>query len=796
MVELRLKEVSIENFRSISGRCVVPLDGEIILVHGANGAGKTSLLSAIELAATGRVGYLDEQSADPGALLRNHDYPLGQVRLSLSHEGLDRTAVFDLGDRIVGKPILSDAEQVEFRERTFLPQTALARLLETYTDSGKGVDSALVRFVKSLVGLDDLDALIDGLQAAGHVSRSKKLVPSWARALDELDSLEQQLNDSEARIRTAQSGLDELAGEVRRMLGVPDDVENEEIFRRLYSPDPRNEPGEEELVALEGLKAVVDAVSGMRKELGAQWSISQIEDEALRAKESVDAYERWVATEGRSLIAELNRIREDFLGLSQIDLPQLIDGYRETQERLSAMNRENTGALAADRERAETIGALESRIIELDSAVSDLELQSQSINVPADARVFIEILGALLPRVDSDVCPVCDQDFRSEGTLAEHINEKVTRLSEGAQGLVRIESTAASLKEERTKFVRKAELLKSVATAAQSEAFDPLIRIVNGMEGSVTRGSRLQREVEVAQRREANARSAHSQYRVITQRIEEVADALDHPQASLPQSEPELTLGQIVDQRIQRHRYRDTQRRWEREVLESVQDANRRLEVLHSDREDLRQRRDRVKKQVSSAQTRMTQTRGLLLQAEQTRSLLINEVFDQSLNSLWAQLFSRFAPTERFTPRFVKQTRATRAVDVRLETQLPDGTVSGAPGAMLSYGNTNSAALALFMAVHLSAPAKLPWLIFDDPVQSMDDIHIANFAAIVRQLAFMHGRQVIIAIHQPELFEYLSLELAPSRPKQTLIKVQLERGDGVTRVSVDRVNHHHEQQLA
>ncbi|KJL27157.1 hypothetical protein NFX31_14335 [Microbacterium azadirachtae] len=170
--------------------------------------------------------------------------------------------------------------------------------------------------------------------------------------------------------------------------------------------------------------------------------------------------------------------------------------------------------------------------------------------------------------------------------------------------------------------------------------------------------------------------------------------------------------------------------------------------------------------------------------------------FDQSLNTLWAQLFSRFAPTERFVPKFVKQTRATRTVDVRLETQLPNGTTSGAPGAMLSYGNTNSAALSLFMAVHLSAPTRLPWLIFDDPVQSMDDIHIANFAAIVRQLAFTHGRQVVIAIHEPELFEYLSLELAPSRPDQTLVKIVLERGAGATQVAVDRVEHHREQQLA
>jgi hypothetical protein len=175
--------------------------------------------------------------------------------------------------------------------------------------------------------------------------------------------------------------------------------------------------------------------------------------------------------------------------------------------------------------------------------------------------------------------------------------------------------------------------------------------------------------------------------------------------------------------------------------------------------------------------------------------VLINEVFDQSLNALWAQLFTRFAPSERFTPRFVKQTAASRSVDVRLETELPDGRISGSPGAMLSYGNTNSAALALFMALHLSAPPELPWLIFDDPVQSMDDIHVANFAAIVRQLAFVHGRQVVIAVHQPELFDYLALELAPSASAHSLVRVTLDRGSGTTVADVERLSYAKEPSL-
>lgn len=796
MPDLRLKELSVENFRSISGRCVIPLDGEITLIHGANGTGKTSLLSAIELVATGRVGYLNEQSDDVGSLLRNHEFPIGQVRLSLSDNGLERTGVFDLKDKVVGRPLLADNERSEFLERTFLPQTALARLLETYTETGKGVDNALVRFVKSLVGLDDLDSLIDGLEATGHVARSKKLVPAWARALDDLDALEARISSVQAEVDTAERTLREVADEARALLGLPEESAQDAIVEHLRSRLRTEAPKEEELTRLEGLRAIIRSVSNMRAELGGQRSTTQIEVEAARAADAANLYERWVEDEGALLIDQLNGVRTEHLGLPEMGLSQLVDGYREVRETLSIMQRSHLAAVAADRERVDRVQVLDAQIGDLDATIRTLEAEAQAIDVPADARIVIELLGAILPLITDDVCPVCDQEFIGESALTDHIRLKLQSLSDRSKDLVRIESALVSAKETRLAAVREAVLKKSLPSAADDVDFDGIVRITNGMEGAVERGARLRLNVDQAQFKEADARSGDAQHRVIAQRIADVADALDHPRAALPPAEPESTLLELVEERIQRHQYQETQRRWERGVLDSVQETNGRLEVLRAERADLRRERDRVKKRIADAHRRMTRSRKLLGDAEQTRSRLINEVFDQSLNSLWAQLFSRFAPTERFVPRFVKQTKATRTVDVRLETQLPDGTTSGAPGAMLSYGNTNSAALSLFMAVHLSAPTRLPWLIFDDPVQSMDDIHIANFAAIVRQLAFTHGRQVVIAIHEPELFEYLSLELAPSRPDQTLVKVVLERGAGATQIAVDRVEHHREQQLA
>jgi DNA repair protein SbcC/Rad50 len=91
-------------------------------------------------------------------------------------------------------------------------------------------------------------------------------------------------------------------------------------------------------------------------------------------------------------------------------------------------------------------------------------------------------------------------------------------------------------------------------------------------------------------------------------------------------------------------------------------------------------------------------------------------------------------------------------------------------------GNRNTAALTSFIALHLSVPKELPWLILDDPVQSMDDVHIAHFAVLLRTLSKEHSRQVIIAVHDRQLFEYLKLELSPAFPEDSLLTLELSRG--------------------
>jgi exonuclease SbcC len=85
--------------------------------------------------------------------------------------------------------------------------------------------------------------------------------------------------------------------------------------------------------------------------------------------------------------------------------------------------------------------------------------------------------------------------------------------------------------------------------------------------------------------------------------------------------------------------------------------------------------------------------------------------------------------------------------------------------------------LTLFLALHLSVKPLLPWLIIDDRVQSMDDVHITQFAALLRTLK-REGRQVILAVHDRQLFDYLALELGPAFNGDRLITIELGRGAG------------------
>jgi exonuclease SbcC len=207
---------------------------------------------------------------------------------------------------------------------------------------------------------------------------------------------------------------------------------------------------------------------------------------------------------------------------------------------------------------------------------------------------------------------------------------------------------------------------------------------------------------------------------------------------------------------------------------------------LNADLLNKRNRREQLAAAKNVADERVRTARDLARTARDVRTDIVRRVFNDTLNAVWSDLFVRLAPEEQFVPAFALPTSSDRAVEAVLETIYRAGGKGGNPRAMLSAGNLNTAALTLFLALHLSVERQLPWLVIDDPVQSMDEVHIAQFAALLRTLSKRHGCQIILAMHERPLFDYLSLELSPAFSDDRLITIELgQAADGKTTLNYE-----------
>lgn len=230
-------------------------------------------------------------------------------------------------------------------------------------------------------------------------------------------------------------------------------------------------------------------------------------------------------------------------------------------------------------------------------------------------------------------------------------------------------------------------------------------------------------------------------------------------------------------------RLADSQRRRQRarSDLGVVVSLRTRWDQLQRGVADYRTRLEALGKAKGKADECIAKAREFARKAREVRTSVVRRVFNDSLNSIWRDLFVRLAPEEPFVPAFAIPASSDGPVEAILETIYRTGGKGGNPRAMLSAGNLNTAALTLFLSLHLSVNRELPFLVIDDPVQSMDEVHIAQFAALLRTLSKSHRRQIVLAVHERSLFDYLALELSPAFSDDRLNTIELgQAADGTT----------------
>ena len=374
--------------------------------------------------------------------------------------------------------------------------------------------------------------------------------------------------------------------------------------------------------------------------------------------------------------------------------------------------------------------------------------------------------------------------------MASHISDEVQRLITAAsrvQGLVRDRSTTSASVTQTQR--RRDELVARRLTDDRRDAlkvdlaqFTEWRTSLAGFSEAALRGTNLQRQAANASGALSTLNSRQSGVSGLRVELRRHAEELGKPVP--PEDQPlQVLLDDLTTFVAQQEAAAEGRKARLEEIeglVEDLSDASQAVGEAVAELEQAKSDASLSAAKLGEAERRISVARTLATAAQTLRTEKVRQVFNDELNSVWRELFIRLAPEEEFVPAFALPGSTTGPVEAVLETIYRSGGKGGNPKAMLSAGNLNTAALTLFLALNLSAKPVLPWLIIDDPVQSMDDVHIAQFAALLRTLK-AQGRQVILAVHDRQLFDYLALELSPAFNGDRLITIELGRtSEGMT----------------
>lgn len=783
----RIASLTVADFRSLRGTVTIPMDSPVVLIHGRNGAGKTSLLTAMELGLTGNLASLSRLDSQPREHLVNKEAASKKASVSIGVRGLGvefPAGHFDIhGSKFIGKAALDSVLTRHFSERCYLAQSTLSRLLEFYEDKSAN-GTALTRFVKELLGLDALEALIDGLHDAGDVRRLRGHAVSFWDMREQLPSLDDELSRLNKEITAAEVQATQLTKSAQELL-TPYWPEVTSLSAQAMLQLLEQQSQEPELQHLTQLRRELsDTVSQSQRVVSAMAADQRAAIETA-ADAADSALRGWLATSGQRLTDLFDKLSGYFS-----DLPSPIQNRPEYARAYA--NRAVSNEVA----RCQLIQAKDQTAQRQVSTLQNdrkghttrlEEIDKQIVQHSRETGQLAQALSALIPHVHTEECPVCSRDFGevSSSPLLGHLTARVTSLTQSA-GLLsalsqeRANTVSAVAARDREIGVAQAQVLTAEARTEFGQRLATLEQAsedLASLEGEAKAGETLFVQAASAAQALASARAADQQSAAIRDAAGRYATVLSvNPigasealQTALHRFLAEVTA------RLERLTAKESARRDGEAALRELLLKQQNIEAIKVRQLERGTARLGLHAAKEAGERTIEQARELLKLAQVERSRVVGKVFNDSLNAAWRDLFVRLAPDEPFIPAFALPQSTKGGIEARLETLYRDGSKGGNPRAMLSAGNLNTAALTLFLALHLSVKPQLPWLIIDDPVQSMDEVHISQFAALLRTLSKQHGRQVIVAVHEKPLFDYLCLELSPAFEGDRLITVELGR---------------------
>jgi len=803
MIE-RLLQLRVQDFRSFREPEPIDVDADVVLIHGQNAVGKSSLLQALEFGLTGSVADLSHFDDSYSACLTRYRSvrgasvevtfldETGQQQQSASLPSLQRSG------RILREGPLDNEHVRAFRERCYLSQSRLSRLLGLYqTTQPKHREPPLIAFIRELLDLDVLEHLESGLDFVKDIRSSGKAVPALGRILAAHQDIEAQTDRLRNRIveqRTVSStAVTEcqqfLAEHPKIITGQKTEWTEDGLRQRLEWVESEGIANKAAQCAT--LQAALTQMRALHIEITAADLPPQTEIDQLRRELAALETER--ATMFPRLLVQIESAAEALGSAGEdytIDLTPTAIAHE--WERCAATVKQNLARLQADiatHERAEA----ERQATENELTLLDQEwdlLSSRVSREQSSVRSLQEALRIMINHTDGETCPVCDRDFSESGhgLLYDHIGGKLTELNDETsllQSMVELQTKRDNVRsqlEPRTQLV--AQTAESRRKAEQKAAMlDEPARQFEALDDTWQRFRDVATRERDCRSKLPSVESSREQYQTFERRVSDIESL-----AGIEPSDGPLSLIDRVIHSGQRisaaSLHADTEHAtWKHyaELLRLAYSSAQHLTELHQQVERCATQQHRLTAAVNDAKEVIEVGKQLKKQAAKVKADVINRVFSGTLNRLWRELFERLARSESFHPQLTPPKVAYGKLSTQMSAAVAGNIEFPDLAAVLSTGNLNTAALSLFLALNVIENPVHRLMILDDPVQNMDDVHVMQLAAVLKATvrdAPPRGRQLFVAVHDRSLFEYLRIELGPTRSDERLITIELDRPEG------------------
>ncbi|MBI5759109.1 MAG: AAA family ATPase, partial [Planctomycetales bacterium] len=541
----RLLSLELKNFRGYRDPVKVPLDADVVLIHGPNGCGKSSLLQALEFAVTGDVTDLSPFEDSYPRCLQNVGVK-SPPRVTLRY----RSERGDEVEQSASKPAAVEGQKMSkrdtafFGDRCYLSQARLGRLLELYQAVDKDHPEApLVTFIRELLGLNYLEHLTAGLDEIGLITRVRKNLPALQHLEDAREEAGREIERLQENFRTRAVTLTAEIEECRKIAledsGDPVPLAPWTVAGvrqrlgklRSYTSNDAGSSLRDRLQQDQARLALIAEFVNVGSSPG-DISLDELRQREAAARHVLEILESQLVTDGDAVSGVL---RELDVATTERPAPTGIVVWLEQLE--AVVQRELT-------RRQEDIAATEDRHRELqllnkqlESATAELHALPLLTSPPGNdpAVTWIATLKTVLDHVHDDACPVCGRDYSElrAGDLRSRLVAEI-RLQESQAGELVAAMQRRSEREQkvadlarnldRTRSVAAPDIARGDAARERVARLQPFAERLSQARPSRDQWQQTLAEIGAVGGQLRNAEIAQEQHAKYRQQIEELAD--------------------------------------------------------------------------------------------------------------------------------------------------------------------------------------------------------------------------------------------------------------------------------